>query len=132
MEDTRTGNAGNETAAATNGYGSAAQNATSIYKKYIDQVLVYARKHNIPETVYQKTRDMATEIALKMREYSDAMAGKGSVSTVSILVPHFTLLEKLRKNNPEKYKQLVYFATIYPTLGYDDRQAQLVSFFKDF
>ena len=75
---------------------------------------------------------MVTGIALKMREYSDAMSGKGSVSTVSILMPHFKLVEKLRRNNPNKYKQLVFFATIYPTLSYDERHTQILAYFNGF
>lgn len=45
-------------------------------------------------------------------------------------IQHFKLVEHLRHNDPEKYKQLYFFATIYPTLDYDDQVVQLEKFIK--
>ena len=103
-------------------------------KKYVRSILeyVHAHKQDIPEKLYKETRDMAVAIASKMRSYGDAMAGRYDSTTLSMLIQHFKLVEDLRHNQPEKYKQLVFFATIYPTLDYDDQPAQLDAFFQAF
>jgi hypothetical protein len=102
------------------------------YKAYVDAILMYATKQKIPNQVYNSTRELATTIASKMRIYSDAMSGKNDPSNVSILLQHYNVIESLRSNEPEKYKQLVFFSTIYPTLSYDDQRVQILAFFNGF
>jgi hypothetical protein len=47
-------------------------------------------------------------------------------------IQHFNLAQDLRLKNPEKYKQLVFFATIYPTMTFQERQKRLLAFFQEF
>lgn len=103
-------------------------------KKYIIDILDYANnyKSDVPAKLYDNTLNMAAEIAKKMRSYGDALSGKANPTTVSIQEQHFKLLQHLRLQEPEKYKSLVFFATIYPTLKFNDQAIYLVKFFKDF
>jgi hypothetical protein len=91
-----------------------------------------AAKSDFSEKIYNSTNNLAIGVVGKMREYGDALAGKADSNTVTMLKQHFNMVEDLRKNNPSKYKKLVYFAFVYPTLSFDNQAKQLVSFFMDF
>ena len=99
-------------------------------RKYVTEILdyVHAHKQDVPEKIYKNTRDLAVTVATKMRAFGDAMAGKINSNYVSMQIQHFKLVDNLRRNQPDKYKQLCFFATIYPTLDYDDQQVQLEKF----
>ncbi len=103
-------------------------------KKYVKSILeyVHAHKQDVPEKLYKETLGMASAITFKMRAYGDAMTGKRDPTMVSMLIQHFKIVENLRHTQPEKYKQLVFFATIYPTLDPTDQTTQLETFFKGF
>ena len=101
-------------------------------RKYVTDILnyVHAHKQDVPEKIYKNTRDLAVTVATKMRAFGDGMAGRLDSNYVSMQIQHFKLVEHLRHNDPEKYKQLYFFATIYPTLDYDDQVVQLEKFIK--
>lgn len=75
---------------------------------------------------------MAKTLQLKMREYSETMGGYKSKDFITIKKIHFDLLDNLRKTNPNKYKELVFFATIYPTMDIDKQEISLTQFFSGF
>lgn len=65
--------------------------------------------YSIPQNLYSTTLDLTNTIAGKMQELGDAYTGKGAKSDndfVQISKKHFDYLEKLRKNNTKKYKEL--------------------------
>jgi hypothetical protein len=109
---------------------SNATNAADRCKLLMNTLLECA--NDAPEKLYNNTMVMASEIAKKMRLYGDALVGKANPIYVSIQDQHFRLLQRLRLQEPEKYKKLVNFATIYPTLNFNDQSKYLVSFFQDF
>ena len=103
-------------------------------KNYVLSILQYtdANKQVFPEKMYNATVDMVGNITVRMRQFKDALSGKADPFNTSMQVQHFNLVQQLRLNNPDKYQQLVFFATIYPTLSYDQRRKRLVAFFKAF
>jgi hypothetical protein len=58
------------------------------------------------------------------------MVGKTDPTNVIMAKEHFAMLQDMRKNQPEKYKKLVFFATIYPSIRFADQKTQLATFFK--
>jgi len=125
---------GSNASNASNAYNGSTGSIEELYgyKAYIDAVLLYATKQKIPSAIYDATRELATSIAAKMRIYSDAMAGKIDPTNVSVLLQHYNLMQNLRTTRPDKYKQLVFFANVYPTLSYDDQRIQILAFFNGF
>jgi hypothetical protein len=91
-----------------------------------------AKTTQIPEKLYTNTMDLANTIASKIRNINDNMVGKADPANVTISNAHFSLLQDLRTKQPEKYKKLVYFGTIYPTIKFQDQKPQLTTFFKSF
>ena len=81
-----------------------------------------------PDTIYNEIVDMAKTIQKKMREYSDATSGRMDPEYVMLVKPHMEFLNKLRLKEPNKYKDLVYFASIYGTLDIDVQPKALASF----
>lgn len=103
-------------------------------KDYIVNILDYIdkTKNILPERLYVGINDLANTTAIKMRDFGDALTGKADPHNSTMQIQHFKIIQNLRLNFPEKYKQLVFFATIYPTLNYDARKTQILSFFKKF
>jgi hypothetical protein len=87
---------------------------------------------DLPSMFMKDVIDMSKGIQKKMREYCDAVSGKNQTQYVSLNKKYFDYIENLKKGNPEKYKRLVYFATIYPTLDIDDQNSALTDFLKDY
>ena len=103
-------------------------------KKYVLSILQYtdANKQVFPEKMYNATLNLADTVTGRMRQFKDALSGKADPYNWSMQRQHFNLVQRLRQQEPEKYKALVFFATIYPTLSYEDRKKRLVAFFQTF
>jgi hypothetical protein len=103
-------------------------------KRYVLSILKYEDniKHVLPERLYVGVSDLAQAVAVKMRTFGDALTGKANPFGSSMQMQHFNLVQHMRLNEPEKYKQLVYFSTIYPTFTYEERKKHLISFFQKF
>lgn len=95
-------------------------------------MLVAGKLKDIPSMFMKDIIDMSKGIQKKMREYCDAVSGKNQTQYVSMNKQYFLYVDNLRKNEPEKYKRLVYFATIYPTLDIDVQGEALTKFLEDY
>jgi len=95
-----------------------------------DQIVQVVKK--IPNKVRLEIVDMAKSIQRKIRDYADAVSFKNDPAYLNIDRQHFRYLENLRHSQPEKYKQLVYFAQVYPTLDIDDQETAIVSFLANY
>lgn len=82
---------------------------------------------NGPETFYKEVIDMSKTIQLKMRQYTDSINGRNN-KDLSLAKVHMEFLNKLRLNNPNSYRNLVYFAYIYKTLDIDEQPIATKSF----
>jgi len=84
---------------------------------------------SLPRKFQDEVIDMSKSIQKKLREYSEVASFKTDPQYLSMEKKHFDFVQNLRKTNPEKYKSLVYFATVYPTLDIDDQRKAAISFF---
>ena len=111
-----------------------AKRTLELCRNYVLSILQYAdaNKQVFPEKMYNATVDLVGDVAIRMRQFKDALSGKADPYNTSMQIQHFNLAQDLRLKNPEKYKQLVFFATIYPTMTFQERQKRLLAFFQEF
>jgi hypothetical protein len=91
---------------------------------------VYQIASDMPGQMYNSVVKAGGEVAKSLRGYTDALQGKGDPSNVVLAKVHFAFIEKIRNNEPEKYKALLAFANKYPSIPYDDQPMRLINLYK--
>lgn len=89
-------------------------------------------KNSIKTKMIDEISNLAKTLQLKIRQYGESMGGHNEDAYISLAKRHFNYLQNLRQTNPLKYKKLIYFATIYPTMDIDKQEESTKHFFNDF
>jgi hypothetical protein len=87
---------------------------------------------NIPNELYEKFYGASMTLGEKLQEFADAISGKANTTSPVVANNHFKMINDLRLNNPEKYKQLIFFGHVYQTLPIDQRIDAANKFFSNF
>lgn len=83
----------------------------------------------IIDLIRNSVDNITKEIQIRIRKYGETVTGKTFIEYISIDSNHFNYIENLRLNNNDKYKELVYFSTVYDTLDVDTKQNAIAKFF---
>ena len=91
---------------------------------------VYQIASDMPGQMYTSVVKAGGDVAKSLRGYTDSLQGKGDPTNVVLAKVHFAYIEKLRNNEPEKYKTLLAFANQYPSIPYDDQPMRLINLYR--